>query len=704
MSQFEGKKDRRRSGEGTKAAAADSRPKVMHPRSGLPLFLKRRDTPGVMLKGTIRGNDESYEQQADAVAAKVQRMAEPDEEEIIDAGNDEMAAVQARSDSSGPPRVTRAVREAIRSPGQGTSVEPAIRSRAESALGVDLGSVRVHRGRQAQKAARSIKARAFTHRNDIWLGKGQSPGDTALMAHELTHVVQQGAGGGLVQASLLDDAMALQGKAYNLTHKGFDQVFPPPRPTRGRKLRKWKQRPDVRNYMKASKLAMKIVALVPKAGSDQSLHHDIEARAQMVASDLARAAFADEAMAIADKLGANIPEQIKNDPKKSARFIKKDDELKGFIYKPLIGKAADVDVKHLKKITAFYTKAHNDPATHPVLKALTAGKCELAGQIKWDKVKSILNAAIDGYQGNTKLVDPVTKLLIFQPHFRQRFAQWMWKKKKTFLFSVLSAKEFVEPGYDATKYEHQKALTLKKDFPWVYTWKQKYYVGYLIDLCKQAQTKDPAINVPPDPRLSEKPGTAVKGRNFRKVKAWLSKHTDTIGAALAVLYPQHPDKIRDVYHKIGDIFFHHVDQGHVKADRFGKIAGLGSGTPGMRIKADCDVLAAYAARLMRHAGFTVMGYLLILSCDPKRSHHASALLKKGARFYAVSNKNTYDLNAADLPDAKKKLHPTTLDDAYYKPYPKHYTQYHSAGPQGELPANYLPRPGAVKSTCRLQNP
>lgn len=601
-------------------------------------------------------------------------------------------------------RKADAVRQALQSPGHGGPVELKIRSRTESVLGVGLSSARVHSDIKAHEATRALNAKAFTSRNNIWLGKGQSPGDTALMAHELAHVVQQQGGReNFVQASLLDDAMELQEKAHKLTHKGFNLIYPPARPSRSRKLRQWKRRPDVKNYQKAYQLALKIMALVPKAGTDLTLHNDIETRAQMVASDLAAASFVDEAMAIAAKMGTNVPAQIKKNPKKLERFQKKDDELKALVYKPIISQAAKVDEKHLKKISTFYNRMHRNPAKHPVLSALTAGKCQLAQKVGWDKVKVILEAIMAGYQDRTKLIDPISKLLIFIKKYRQKFSKWMWGKEKSFLFSVLNSKGFIEPGYGESIYPHQKPLSLKRDFPWVYTWKQKYYVEYLIKLCQQAKRKDPSIKVPPALRLSVKPGVARK-KNFAKVKAWLEKHTNTLGKALGVLYPNHPDKIRDVYHKIGDIFFHHVDQGHVKASRFGSLTKLGRGAPGMRIKADCDVLAAYAARLMRHAGFTALGYLLILSCDPKRSHHASALLKKGSTYYVVSNKNTYALRAATLPDAKQELHQTTLKDAYHTPYPKHFTQYHQAGTKGELPANYLPRSTTIKGRCKLQTP
>jgi hypothetical protein len=52
----------------------------------------------------------------------------------------------------------------------------------------------VHSDRAGQQAAAELNARAFTHGHDIWLGSQQSPEDLNLMAHEATHIVQQGGG------------------------------------------------------------------------------------------------------------------------------------------------------------------------------------------------------------------------------------------------------------------------------------------------------------------------------------------------------------------------------------------------------------------------------------------------------------------------------------------------------------------------------
>lgn len=66
----------------------------------------------------------------------------------------------------------------------------------EPRFGVDLGGVRIHTGANAAPAAGAVNALAFTAGSDIIFGAGQYRPDTEsgarLLAHELTHVVQQG--------------------------------------------------------------------------------------------------------------------------------------------------------------------------------------------------------------------------------------------------------------------------------------------------------------------------------------------------------------------------------------------------------------------------------------------------------------------------------------------------------------------------------
>lgn len=77
----------------------------------------------------------------------------------------------------------------------GRPLSPAARAFFEPRFGVDFSQVRVHTGSQAVNAARSVNARAFTVGRDVVFGAGEyTPGTTPgkkLLAHELTHVLQQ---------------------------------------------------------------------------------------------------------------------------------------------------------------------------------------------------------------------------------------------------------------------------------------------------------------------------------------------------------------------------------------------------------------------------------------------------------------------------------------------------------------------------------
>src|SRR6185503_16228871 len=83
---------------------------------------------------------------------------------------------------------------AVTNKGTGTQVPAGVRERVEPALGTDLGSVRVHGDPHARQATEALGARAFAHGSDVFLGPGESADDVGLMAHELTHTVQQRGG------------------------------------------------------------------------------------------------------------------------------------------------------------------------------------------------------------------------------------------------------------------------------------------------------------------------------------------------------------------------------------------------------------------------------------------------------------------------------------------------------------------------------
>ncbi len=114
--------------------------------------------------------------------------------------------------SGAPPRIQRlagqsagqtgagapaSVDQALASPGR--PLEPALRRDLEERFGYDFSRVRVHSGAAAEQSARDLNAKAYTVGHNMVFGNGHYAPQTTegqrLLAHELAHVVQQGAVG-----------------------------------------------------------------------------------------------------------------------------------------------------------------------------------------------------------------------------------------------------------------------------------------------------------------------------------------------------------------------------------------------------------------------------------------------------------------------------------------------------------------------------
>jgi hypothetical protein len=132
------------------------------------------------------------EEEEEEVQAKplVQRQAEEEEVQT-------KALVQRRTNGgfeAGPEIESRLA--ALK--GGGSPLPGEVRAAMEPPFGADFSGVRVHTGGETDQLNRQLSAQAFTHGQDIYMSAGKyAPGTTAgnrLLAHELTHVVQQSAG------------------------------------------------------------------------------------------------------------------------------------------------------------------------------------------------------------------------------------------------------------------------------------------------------------------------------------------------------------------------------------------------------------------------------------------------------------------------------------------------------------------------------
>jgi hypothetical protein len=82
------------------------------------------------------------------------------------------------------------------SQGNGTPMPPTLQREMEDGFGADFSQVNIHQNAQAQQMSSALHAKAFTVGSDIYFNQGQfDPGSNqgkTLLAHELTHTIQQG--------------------------------------------------------------------------------------------------------------------------------------------------------------------------------------------------------------------------------------------------------------------------------------------------------------------------------------------------------------------------------------------------------------------------------------------------------------------------------------------------------------------------------
>lgn len=100
------------------------------------------------------------------------------------------------SGESGLASVERSIEQAH---GSGQGLDHRVRSQMEGAFRADFGGVRVHTDARADSLTEALNARAFATGRDVFFRQGEySPGSSSgreLLAHELTHVVQQSGAG-----------------------------------------------------------------------------------------------------------------------------------------------------------------------------------------------------------------------------------------------------------------------------------------------------------------------------------------------------------------------------------------------------------------------------------------------------------------------------------------------------------------------------
>ncbi|MGH4024798.1 MAG: DUF4157 domain-containing protein [Pseudonocardiaceae bacterium] len=136
-------------------------------------------------------------------APAIQRIADHENPSLDDITIGQEESEEARSDSGmvrppGRPTDNQAMpADRLNQAPVGTPLDAEARDMMETGFRADFSRVRIHADGPAADLARSLSARAFTHGPDIYFGTNEyrpaTPEGRRVLAHELTHVVQQGA-------------------------------------------------------------------------------------------------------------------------------------------------------------------------------------------------------------------------------------------------------------------------------------------------------------------------------------------------------------------------------------------------------------------------------------------------------------------------------------------------------------------------------
>lgn len=181
---------------------------------------------------TVGAVGDKYEQEADSVAAQVvdtindpaanqpvqrdansqsaddeavQRMDGEEEElqikpDLQRMGGEEEEELQTKPDLQKVGREGGAVSEGIEAEiqntkGSGQPLDTGLQKKMGQAMGADFSGVKIHTDARSHQLNRAVQAKAFTTGTDIFFSQGQykpnDKGGQELLAHELTHVVQQ---------------------------------------------------------------------------------------------------------------------------------------------------------------------------------------------------------------------------------------------------------------------------------------------------------------------------------------------------------------------------------------------------------------------------------------------------------------------------------------------------------------------------------
>ncbi|WP_214227651.1 DUF4157 domain-containing protein [Pedobacter sp. B4-66] len=145
---------------------------------------KESESNGLQRKPIFESNAEPTEQDS-----SIQRKCK-------DCEHEEEKKIQTKTENSSSGVVPAIESSLSATKGAGRALPENTRTQMESSFGADFSSVRIHDNSAAVQMSKELNAQAFAHGNDIYFNSGKydtkSTSGKHLLAHELTHTIQQG--------------------------------------------------------------------------------------------------------------------------------------------------------------------------------------------------------------------------------------------------------------------------------------------------------------------------------------------------------------------------------------------------------------------------------------------------------------------------------------------------------------------------------
>lgn len=165
-------------------------------------FIAKKEIPGTLQKQP-QAEEDTVQMQTDEKEEALQMQPEEEEELQTKPEDERENKVQKKEPNDiqakdGGREVSSGFESNLnQSKGSGSPLPGGVKSQMESGFGTDFSNVRVHTDSNAVQLNREVGAQAFTHGSDVYFNEGKfNPGSKSgqrLIAHELTHTVQQGA-------------------------------------------------------------------------------------------------------------------------------------------------------------------------------------------------------------------------------------------------------------------------------------------------------------------------------------------------------------------------------------------------------------------------------------------------------------------------------------------------------------------------------